>query len=250
MDPIMSLARKYKLKVVEDAAHAVEAVYQGKKIGSIGDITAFSFYVTKNVATGEGGMLTTNNSRWAKQLKILSLHGLSRDAYKRYSVKVFRHYQAVAPGFKYNMMDLQAALGLHQFARVNKNAKVRKTHWRAYQKAFEKVPALITPKPEARGNYHARHLYALLVRPEKIKVNRDWFINELIKMNIGSGVHFYPVHLHPYYQKTFGFKKGDFPQAEFVGDRTISLPLGANLTSKDIGDVIGSVRFLVKKYQK
>ncbi|MFC1727633.1 DegT/DnrJ/EryC1/StrS family aminotransferase [Patescibacteria group bacterium] len=250
MDKIMALARKYQLKVVEDAAHAIEAKYQGKKIGNIGDITAFSFYVTKNVATGEGGMVTTNKSSWAKQMRVMSLHGLSRDAYKRYSVKVFRHYQALVPGYKYNMMDIQAALGLHQFGRVSQNAKTRKTYWQTYQKAFEKVPELITPKPQEKNTCHARHLYAILLRLEKLKVNRDQFIGELIGLGIGSGVHFYPVHLHPFYKKTFGFRKGDFPNAEFVGNRTISLPLGANLTKKDVNDVIKMVRFLVKKHRK
>ena len=250
MDEIMKLARKNRLYVVEDAAHAVEAKYHGKKIGSIGDITAFSFYVTKNVATGEGGMVTTGRASWFHKMKVLSLHGLSRDAYKRYSVKTFRHYQAIVPGYKYNMMDIQAALGLHQLSRVSNNARIRKKHWRAYQQAFENLPELITPKAEEKETYHARHLYAILVRPERLKVSRDRFINDLIGLNIGSGVHFYPVHLHPYYRKTFGFKKGDFPNAEFVGDRTISLPLAANLTRQDIAQVIESVRFLVKKHRK
>lgn len=250
MDQIMRLAKKHKLFVVEDAAHAIEAKYKEMKVGNISDITAFSFYVTKNIATGEGGMVTTNNSRWAKQIKVMSLHGLSRDAYKRYSVKVFRHYKAIAPGYKYNMMDIQAAIGLHQLARINENAKIRKKYWQMYDKVFKNMPELITPKTEEKNTYHARHLYAILVRPEKLKVNRDQFINNLIKLNIGSGVHFYPVHLHPYYRKTFGFKKGDFPQAEFVGERTVSLPLGANLTRKDIMDVIGAVKWLVAKHKR
>lgn len=250
MDKIMALAKKYKLFVVEDAAHAVEAWYKGKKIGNIGDITAFSFYVNKNVATGEGGMVTTNSDRWAKQIKIMSLHGLSRDAYKRYSVRVFRHYKAIVPGYKYNMMDIQAALGIHQLARVDKNAKIRKKYWQVYDQAFKKTPELITPKPEEKNTYHARHLYAILVRPEKLKINRDQFIDKLIKLNIGSGVHFFPVHLHPYYRKTFGFKKGDFPKAEFAGERTVSLPLGANLTKKDIMDVIEAVKWLVAKHKR
>lgn len=250
MDQIMALAKKYKLYVVEDAAHAVEAKYKGQKIGDIGDLTAFSFYVTKNVATGEGGMVTTNNKKWAEWIKILSLHGLSQDAYKRYSTKIYRHYKAVVPGYKYNMMDIQAAIGIHQLARVEKNAKLRKKYWQMYDKAFRKMPELITPAPEEPDTYHARHLYAILIRPERLKLNRDQFIQKLIDLNIGSGVHFYPVHLHPWYRKTFGFKKGDFPNAEFVGERTISLPLGANLTEKDINDVIQAVKCLARKYKK
>jgi dTDP-4-amino-4,6-dideoxygalactose transaminase len=250
MDKIMALARKHKLLVVEDAAHALEAWYHGKKIGNIGDLTAFSFYVTKNVATGEGGMVTTNNPKWAKQIKVMSLHGLSRDAYKRYSLKVFRHYQAIVPGYKYNMMDLQAAIGIHQLARVEKNAKIRKKHWQLYDQAFKKIPELIMPAPEEKKTFHARHLYAILVRPERLKVSRDEFISQLLRLNIGSGVHFYPVHLHPYYQKKFGFKKGDLPNAEFVGERTLSLPLAANLSQRDIIDVIEAVQCLIKRNKK
>ena len=245
IDKIIALAKKYKLYVIEDAAHAIEARYKGKKIGNIGDLTVFSFYVTKNVATGEGGMVTTNNRHWAEQIKIMSLHGLSRDAYKRYSLKVFQHYQTLLPGYKYNMMDIQAAIGIHQLARVNKNAKLRKKYWRLYDQAFQDVPELITPKPEEKDTCHARHLYAILIRPEKLKINRNQFIDQLIKLNIGSGVHFYPLHLHPYYQQTFGFKRGDFPKAEFIGERTISLPLGANLTTKDIRDVIKAVKIII-----
>jgi dTDP-4-amino-4,6-dideoxygalactose transaminase len=250
MDRIMALAKKHKLFVVEDAAHALEAWYHGQKIGNLGDLTCFSFYVTKNVATGEGGMVTTNNKNWAKQIKILSLHGLSRDAYKRYSTKVFRHYQAIVPGYKYNLMDIQAAIGLHQLARVKENAKIRKKYWQRYEQAFKKMPELITPAPEDKNTYHARHLYALLVRPERLKINRDEFISQLLKLNIGSGIHFYPVHLHPYYQKTFGYKRGDFPNAEFVGECLLSLPLAANLKEKDIIDVIQAVQWLVKKERK
>lgn len=250
MDRILALAKKYKLYIVEDAAHAVEAKFKGMKIGNIGDITVFSFYVTKNLATGEGGMITTNNQKLADDMRILRLHGLSHDAYKRYSVKVFRHYQALVPGFKYNMTDIQASLGLHQLGRIEKNARLRKLYWQMYQSAFKDMPELITPTPEEPDTYHARHLYAILVKPEMLKITRDQFINQLLKLNIGSGVHFYPVHLHPYYQQTFGFKKGDYPHAEFVGDRTISLPLGANLTVNDVKYITEAVKGIVAKYRK
>lgn len=250
MDEITALAKKYKLFVVEDAAHAVEAWYKRKKIGKIGDLTVFSFYATKNLSTGEGGMVTTNKKKWANLVKILSLHGLSRDAYKRYSTKIFRHYKALVPGFKYNMMDIQASLGIHQLARINKNAKLRKKYWQMYDKGFKDLLELIIPKPEEENTYHARHLYAILVRPEKLKINRDQFINKLLERNIGSGVHFYPVHLHPYYRKTFGYKKGAFPNAEFVGERTVSLPLDANLKKEDVTYIIDSVKDIIKLYRK
>lgn len=250
MDAILSLAQKYKLSVVEDAAHAAEAVYKGKKIGSIGDITVFSFYVTKNIATGEGGMVTTNNKKHGESMRIMSLHGLSQDAYKRYSVRYYRHYEAVTPGYKYNLTDIASSLGLHQLARVEKNWFVRKKHWDSYMKAFRVIPELILPAPEFSGTKHARHLFAILLRLETLRIPRDDFIDQLIKMNIGSSVHFNPVHLHEYYRHTFGYRKGMFPHAEFIGERTVSLPLGANLTQKDIRDVISAVSWLVGEWKK
>ena len=250
MDKIMALAKKCKLFVLEDAAHAVETWYKGEKIGNIGDITAFSFYVTKNIATGEGGMVTTNNKHWIEEMRIKSLHGISKDAWKRYSAEGYQPYETLYPGYKYNMMDIQASLGLYQLARVKKNAKIRKKYWEMYDKAFRSVAEIITPLPDDPETYHARHLYAILIRPEMLTIGRDQFINELKELNIGGGVHFTPVHLHYYYRKTFGFKKGDFPNAEFVGERTISLPLGANLTEKDINYVIQAVKWIITKYRK
>lgn len=250
MDAIMDIARRNKLFIVEDAAHAVEAVYKGKKIGAIGDVTVFSFYVTKNIATGEGGMVTTNDKKRDEAMRIMSLHGLSRDAYKRYSVKYYRHYEVVVPGFKYNLTDIASSLGIHQLDRVEKNWLVRKRHWDTYMRAFHSMPELILPSPEAPGTKHARHLFAIVLRLEKLRISRDQFIDQLIKMNIGSGVHFNPVHLHAYYRKTFGYTWGMFPNTEFIGTRTVSLPLGANYTDQDIHDVIQAVRWLVKRYRK
>lgn len=250
MDEIMEIAKKHKLFVVEDAAHAIEAKYKGQKIGNIGDITVFSFYVTKNLSTGEGGMVTTNNKYWINRMRTLSLHGLSNDAFKRYSVKNFKRYECLVPGFKYNMMDIQASLGLHQLARLERNAKVRKKYWQMYDDVFVDMPEITIPKHEDKNTRHARHLYAILLSLEKLKITRDNFVDRLIKENIGSGVHFTPVHLHKYYRNTFGFKKGDFPNAEFVGERILSLPLGANLTTEDIEGVIAAVVKLINYYRK
>lgn len=247
MDKIMKMAKKHKLYVIEDAAHATETWYRGKKIGNIGDITVFSFYVTKNIATGEGGMVTTNNKDWMEKMKILSLHGLSRDAYKRYSIKYFKSYECLYPGFKYNMTDIQASLGIHQLARVEKNLIVRNKYWEMYNDAFKDNDLLITPASDEDNTRHARHLYAILLKLEKVKMTRNKFIDTLIKRNIGSGVHFTPVHLHPYYKSKYKFKKRDFPNAEFVGERIVSLPLGANLTSKDIKSVILTVKKILKE---
>ncbi len=248
MDEIKKIAKKYKLFVVEDAAHAVEAVYKEKKIGSISDVTVFSFYVTKNLAVGEGGMVTTKNKKLIDRIRVLSLHGLSRDAYKRYSVKSFKNYECLYPGFKYNLTDLASSLGIHQLERISKNAKKRKKYWDMYNKGFSGFENLIIPSPEGKNTYHARHLYAVLLPIEKMKIGRDKFIDNLIKENIGSGVHFNPVHLHKYYREKFGFKKGDFPSAEYVGERIISLPLSAGLKEKDVRDVITTMKKLLEKY--
>ncbi|MEX2007740.1 MAG: DegT/DnrJ/EryC1/StrS aminotransferase family protein [Candidatus Levyibacteriota bacterium] len=250
MDAVMNLAKKHNLFVIEDAAHAIEAIYKGKKIGSIGDTTVFSFYVTKNLATGEGGMITTNNKKWEERLNILRLHGLSRDAWKRYSVKHFSLYEAVELGFKYNLTDIASAIGLHQLARIEKNLKRRSQIWEMYDNAFKEEPLLTIPAPTPPNTRHGMHLYGILLNLEKMKIDRSEFVGHLINENIGSGVHFSPVHLHPYYRKTFGFKKGDFPNAEFIGERIISLPLGANLTDKDVKDVISAVREIIRRYRK
>lgn len=250
MDAIMRIAKQHKLFVVEDAAHAAEAINKGKKVGSIGDITIFSFYVTKNIATGEGGMVTTNNKKLAETMRVMSLHGLSQDAYKRYSVRYYRHYEAVTPGFKYNLTDIASSIGIHQLARVEKNWMTRKKYWNMYMNAFKNMPEFILPAAESSDTKHARHLFAILLRLEKLKISRDNFIDQLIKMNIGSGVHFNPVHLHEYYRKTYGYKFGMFPHAEFVGARTVSLPLGANLSDRDVRDVISAVRWLVEANRK
>lgn len=249
MDAIMRIAKQHKLFVVEDAAHAAEAIDKGKKVGSIGDITVFSFYVTKNIATGEGGMVTTNNKKFSESMRIMSLHGLSQDAYKRYSVRYYRHYEAVIPGFKYNLTDIASSIGIHQLARVEKNWTVRKKHWETYTRAFETIPELILPVPESSHTKHARHLFAILLRLETLRITRDDFVDQLIKMNIGSGVHFNPVHLHEYYRKTYGYKSGMFPHAESIGERTVSLPLGANLSQRDINDVIDAVKWLIETYR-
>lgn len=245
MDSILRLAKKNNLFVIEDAAHAIEAIYKGKKIGSIGDMTVFSFYVTKNLATGEGGMITTNNKKWADRLKVLRLHGLSHDAWKRYSVKHFKLYEAIEPGYKYNLTDIASSIGIHQLRRIEKNLKRRKQIWNMYVSAFKSEPLLTSPSPVEKEDRHAMHLFAILINLEKIKMNRNEFIDRLIKENIGSGVHFSPVHLHPYYRKAFGYKKGDFPQSEFVGERIVSLPLGANLTDKDVKEVISAVKKII-----
>lgn len=250
MDKIMEIATRYKLFVIEDAAHAIEARYKGQKVGSIGDITAFSFYVTKNLVTGEGGMVTSDNDQWAEEMRIKSLHGISRDAWKRYSSKSFRPYETMYPGYKYNMTDMQAALGIHQLARIEENLKIRERIWQTYDEAFDDIPEIITPQPIGKDNRHARHLYTVLMKLESFDISRNEFIEALKAENIGAGIHFIALHLHHYYKKNFGFKRGDFPNAEYISDRTVSLPLSPNLTDADIKDVIDAVNKIIIYYRK
>lgn len=237
MDKIMVIAKKHNLKVVEDCAHAIESEYHGQKTGSIGDMGCFSFYVTKNIITGEGGMVTTNNEEYADKVKMYGLHGMSRDAWKRFSDEGFKHYQVIFPGFKYNMMDLQAALGIKQLEKINKYHKRREEIWNKYNKRLKKLP-LILPKDPEPNTIHAYHLYTVLLDIDNVKLTRDDLLNALIKEKIGTGVHYTALHLHPYYQNTYGYKRGDFPNTEFVSDRTLSLPISAKLTDEDVNDVI------------
>ena len=247
MDEIMNIAQTYRLAVIEDAAHAIEAVYKGKKVGSIGDLTCFSFYVTKNIVTGEGGMVSTNNEEYADLIKILALHGMSKDAWKRYGDEGYKHYQVVFPGFKYNMMDIQAAIGIHQLGRINRYLKRREEIWDKYNDAFKSLP-VICPKTPEKNTIHARHLYTLLLDIDNVELTRDHFLEALYRENIGTGVHFISLHRQAYYAKEYGYKTGDFPNAEYISDRTMSLPLSANLSNSDVDDVIAAVRKILKFY--
>ncbi|MEJ2745625.1 MAG: DegT/DnrJ/EryC1/StrS family aminotransferase [bacterium] len=241
MDPLLEIAREHKLIVIGDAAHAIEAVYYGRKIGTISDLTCFSFYATKNVVTGEGGMVTTDNDEWAEKIEMYGLHGLNKGAWRRYSDEGFKHYEVVYPGYKYNMTDMQAALGIHQLPRIEAYLKRREEIWKRYDDAFRGLP-VITPAPPDPNTKHARHLYTLLIDVDAVGKSRDEIQQALHRENIGTGIHFSSVHLHEYYREQYGYKRGDFPNAEYISDRTISLPLSAKLTDGDVGDVIAAVR--------
>ncbi len=240
MEEILDLAQKHNLFVVEDCAHAVETTYHGKHAGTLGDMGMFSFYVTKNMTTGEGGMVTTENPEWAARIKTLALHGLSADAWKRFSDEGFKHYEVTEPGFKYNMMDLQAALGIHQLERLEHNLVRRQQIWEQYDGAFAHLP-VHRIKGVDPGSRHARHLYILLLDLEHLKVGRDEIQQSLHEQYIGSGVHYKAVHLHQYYRKTFGYQFGDLPNAEWISERTLSLPLSPKLNDRDVEDVVFAV---------
>ena len=241
MDEIMEVTTKNGLKVVEDCAHALEAEYKGVKTGTIGEIGCFSFYATKNVVTGEGGMAISDNEEYARKIKIMSLHGMSLDAWERAGDTRHRHYEVVYPGYKYNMTDLQASLGLHQLPRIEEYHKRREEIWERYNSAFKDLP-VSTPSAIESGTKHGYHLYTLMLDIDKISLSRDEFIDEMKKRKIGVGVHYRALHLHPYYRDTFGYKRGDFPAAEWISDRTVSLPLSPALTNENVDAVISAVR--------
>ncbi|UYP03156.1 DegT/DnrJ/EryC1/StrS family aminotransferase [Bacillus subtilis] len=246
MDAILAIAQNHGLFVLEDAAHAVYTTYKQRMIGSIGDATAFSFYATKNLATGEGGMLTTDDEELADKIRVLSLHGMSKAAWNRYSSNGSWYYEVESPGYKMNMFDLQAALGLHQLKRLDDMQKRREEIAGRYQTAFQQISGLITPFVHDDGR-HAWHLYVLQVDEKKAGVTRSEMITALKdEYNIGTSVHFIPVHIHPYYQKQFGYKEADFPNAMNYYKRTLSLPLYPSMSDDDVDDVIEAVRDIVK----
>ncbi|UCE20082.1 MAG: DegT/DnrJ/EryC1/StrS family aminotransferase [Gemmatimonadota bacterium] len=246
MEAVIELAKKHDLHVIEDAAHCTEGEYRGRKIGTIGDLTAFSFYATKSLSTGEGGMVTTHNEHWAEKIKVLSSHGLSRDAWKRYSSEGNSHYQVVVPGYPYNMMDLQAAIGIHQLLRLSKSLQRRDEIWRMYDEAFEDLP-VETPASAETGTVHARHLYTVLVDSENAGRSRDGVRRILYEQKVGSGVHFISLHMHPYYANKYGYAPEDFPNAMYVSERTMSLPLSSKLSDDDVARVIVAVKKALRK---
>jgi dTDP-4-amino-4,6-dideoxygalactose transaminase len=241
VDAHRALADAHGLRVIEDAAHCVEGSVRGRKIGATGDLTCFSFYATKNLTTGEGGMLTTDSDEWARFARTASLHGLSKDAWARYSSTAPTAYEVEMPGFKYNMMDIQAALGLHQLDRLDASLQRRQAICRAYDEGFADLP-IVLPHPVSSGVVHARHLYTVLVDPATTGITRDELRVALQQRGIGTSVHFHALHLHHYYARRFGLARGRFPNAEFISDRTVSLPLSLAMTDADVARVIDAVR--------
>jgi dTDP-4-amino-4,6-dideoxygalactose transaminase len=237
MTAFLSIARTAGLRIVEDAAHCVEGAIDGQHVGSIGDFTCFSFYATKNLTTGEGGMVTTADERAASFMRTASLHGMSRDGWARYAPGGSPHYDVVTAGFKYNMMDLQAAIGLHQLSRIEQMHARREAICTRYDEALAMLP-LMLPAPVDAGVVHARHLYPVLLDEQAAGISRDTLHARLRAHGISTSVHFRAVHLHPYYQERFGFRRGMFPVAESVSDRTLSLPLSAAMTEEAIDRVI------------
>ena len=244
MDRIMEIAEKYSLFVVEDAAHALPTTYNGKKIGTIGDSTVFSFYVTKTLATGEGGMVVTNNEKWAKRIKTMRLHGINRDVWDRYTGNQANwHYDVVEAGFKYNMPDIAASLGIHQLKKVDQFQKRRQWIANMYNNAFADLPVTI-PHNQFPGNTHAWHLYVLQLE-KKAPIQRDEFIKKMSVLGIGTSVHFIPLHIHPYYKKKYGYEPSAFPKALNAYENCVSLPLYTKMSNTDIERVISTTRYIL-----
>lgn len=246
MTAIRQLADKHNLILIEDCAHAIETEYHGQKAGTFGEFGCFSFYVTKNVVTGEGGMIIANDEAQIARAKVLALHGMSKDAWRRYSDDGYKHYAVVASGFKYNMMDIQAAIGIHQLARVEANWRRRQEIWQVYQQAFADLPITrpAEPEPDTR---HAYHLYPILVDETVCGISRDEFMAAMTRLNIGVGVHYLSIPEHPFYQERFGWRPEEFPHAMKIGRQTVSLPLSPKLSNGDVEDVITAVRHILRQ---
>ncbi len=245
MDAILGIAARYQLQVIEDCAHAVESSYRGYPVGTIGDFGCFSFYVTKNITTGEGGMVLARDVNKAERIKILALHGMTRDAWSRFSDKGFKHYLVVECGFKYNMMDLQAAIGIHQLKRVQSSWEQRKSLWQRYQDAFSDLPVLCPNEPP-RHVRHGYHLYNLLLDKSYCGISRDDFMDRMTKQGVGVGVHYLALTEHPYYQQHLGWQPENTPHATRIGRQTVSLPLSPKLTDDEINRVISAVNLSLK----
>lgn len=249
MDELCAVARRHDLRIIEDCAHAIETEYDGQKAGTFGDFGCFSFYVTKNVMTAEGGMVLARDAAAAARVKTLALHGMSKDAWKRFGDDGYRHYEVVEVGFKYNMTDIQASLGIHQLRRVEANWRRREQIWNRYNAALANLPLALPPAPE-RNTRHAHHLYTIGIDPAQAGITRDAFLAAMAGRNIGVGVHYQSLPEHRFYQERFGWHPQDWPHALRVGSRTVSLPISAKLSDADVDDVIAAVRGVVARGQR
>ena len=249
MDAILTIARRHGLRVIEDASHAFPTLYRGRKVGSIGDVTCFSFYATKTITTGEGGMIVTDSDEIAERCRIMALHGISKDAWKRYTAEGSWYYEIIAPGFKYNMTDVAAAMGLAQLRKAERMWQRRQEIAAKYNAAFVEMPELQIPH-DRRDCQHAWHLYMLRLNLDRLRIDRAQFVEELKQRNIGVSVHFIPLHIHPYYRETYGYKPDDFPVAYREYLRELSLPIYSKMSDQDVQDVIDAVADIVSTYCK
>lgn len=240
LDPLYALAKKYHLRVIEDAAQAVGTDYKGKKLGSFGDTQVFSFHPNKNMTSGEGGCVSTCDETLLKKINVLKFHGIDRDAFNRYGKSGRQEYDVIAAGFKYNMLDLQAAIGLHQLPQLDTFNKIRAEKASLYLRELKEVNALQLPGMPNFDCRHTWHVFTVLIDPKKM--SRSDFMEKMRNKNIGTGLHYEPVSLYTYYREHYGFKPGDFPQAEYCGNHIVSLPLFPDLTESQQSYVIDSIK--------
>jgi dTDP-4-amino-4,6-dideoxygalactose transaminase len=246
LDPLYDIAKKHNLRVIEDAAHAIGTEYKSRRIGSFGDIQVFSFHPNKNMTTGEGGCVATRDEKLASDVALLRFHGMDREAWNRFGKKGSQHYEIITPGYKYNMMDIQAALGLHQLKQLDGFIERRTVLALRYQKVLADWPQWTLTSAPSYPHLHAWHLYTPLINPDVSKIDRDAFMQGMKERNIGTGLHYRAVHLYPYYRDQFGFKRGDFPNAESISDRIVSLPLFPAMTDADQDRVIAAMKDLFR----
>ncbi len=246
---IKSICAKYNLKLIEDAAHALTSKYQGNLIGNQGDITCFSFYATKNITTGEGGMAVTANPVYAQKIRKLSLHGINVDAWNRYGEKGSWFYEVTDAGFKYNMSDILASIGTIQMAKAESMLKKRTHIAKTYSENLTNIPSIILPNSN-KENRHSWHLYVIQIDPKYLNIGRDEFITKLKEYNIGTSVHFIPLHRHPYYKNKFGYSPKEFQNSETIYNTSISLPIYPKMTESDVDNVIQAVKHIAQANQK
>lgn len=242
LDKIYQLADKYNLRVIEDAAHAIGADYKDQRIGSFGDTQVFSFHPNKNMTSGEGGCITCRDDDLIHYTKVMRFHGIDKDSFNRFSKSGSQHYQVIKPGYKYNMLDIQAAIGIHQLKKLDRFITRRNQLAKRYLEKLADWPEFILPKSPSYSHLHAWHLFAPLVNIKQTKLSRDDFMSAMKQANIGTGLHYEAIHLHPYYQDAFNFKRGDFPNAEAISDNIVSLPMFPGLTNEQQDQVIKSMR--------
>lgn len=249
MDDLMKLAKENALTIIEDAAHSLGASYKNLKIGTIGDMTVFSFHPIKNITTGDGGMVTTNNEKLEEVLRLYRLHGMNKEAWKRLSKAGNWYYEITVPGYKYNMTDIAASMGLEQLKKLDDFNKKRTDIAEIYNKEFSDVEGITIPyiKENVKSCWN---LYSILLDIDHLRISRNEFIEQLKKNNIGSSVYFMPLHMHPYYQEVLGYKSGDFPIAEWAYERILSIPLYPEMSKKDVLYVTGTIKSLIHKYKK
>ena len=250
MDPLFTLAREFSLTVIEDAAHAAGTEYKGKRIGSLPSISIFSFHPNKNITTGEGGMVCTADENLAEEISLMKFHGMSREAWKRFAASGTPNYDILMPGFKYNMMDIQAAIGIHQLPKLDGFIDRRRDIAEYYNSEFEGVAELALPQYAPYQQRHAWHLYTPLVRIERLTIDRDRFMEELKKHNIGSGLHYKAIHHHAWYREHMPVPDSVLPNASYASERILSLPLFPKMTMDDARDVVEAVKTVIQQHRR